>query len=1004
MALKYDGFISYSHAVDGKLAPAIQRALHLLAKPWYRLRALHIFRDETSLSANPALWSSIEKALSESQWFIYLASPGAAQSQWVRREIQWWLSHREPTSLLMALTEGTIQWDNKGNDFDWGATNAVPRELTGRFPTEPLWVDLSWARQLENLNIRHSQFRSAVLRLAAPLHGQAPDELDGDDVRQYRRTRRTARGAIAALVLLTVASVAAAYFAVQRSRESVSRELAMHSLQQLETDPELSLRLALHAVESAETQQAEEALRRALGESKVRFTLLARGQVWTAKYSPSGQAALVASGREVVLLSEQSNKIQVLSHREITPIAEFSRDGKLVATGSWDGKARLWEVASGRLLTEVQASPEQVAQIDFSSDGALLLTVGVSLKNMNESEVARVWDTKTGSLVAELKGHTATIASARFDPAGKRVVTGSWDKTVRLWDASSGRLLKTLIGHHDVVDAVAFSPDGDLVLSGSTDLTFRCWNAKTGAIEAISGQPGVGELPAKIHRRLISLSSSTRRALAHDGKRATVYDPHTGKRLRDLADFPSSCQNAVFNNDDRMIACPSDDGTAFVWDVETGVRVAAFRGHRGELNAVAFSPNSRTLLTSGTDNTARAWAIEGTGRDLTLGVHDAAVTSALWSANGQLVATGSGDGTARVWDAQTGALVSVLSSPGRVQSISFSADNRRLLVARYDGGGAHVWDARTGTVVTQLNIGQTESTFEEPADWSPEENIIILAVKEKLKPGEIPDLKELPDLKKLLPALQGDLLRWDGKSGQALPAINAGKGPGLNVMCGYSRAAGLACLRTDNEMVSRIWDVKTGSMISELRGHLSPVMLGTMSADGRLVAMSDNQQVEIWETRPGRLRSKIAANVTGVEFDLNGTRLVTGGGQREPVARVWESASGQLLRDLRGHTHSINSARFSPDGRLIVTASQDNTARVWRVADGRSIATLRGHRGMIFDARFSPDGTRVLTASSDGTARIYDISLAKPLGELIQLARERKSRELTPEETRQYRP
>jgi WD40 repeat protein len=59
---------------------------------------------------------------------------------------------------------------------------------------------------------------------------------------------------------------------------------------------------------------------------------------------------------------------------------------------------------------------------------------------------------------------------------------------------------------------------------------------------------------------------------------------------------------------------------------------------------------------------------------------------------------------------------------------------------------------------------------------------------------------------------------------------------------------------------------------------------------------------------------------------------------------------------------------------------------------------------MIFDARFSPDGSRVLTASNDGTARIYDISLAKPLGELIQLARERQTRDLTPEETRQYRP
>ena len=176
MALKYDGFISYSHAADGKLAPALQRALHLLAKPWYQLRALHIFRDETSLSANPALWSSIEKALSESKWFIYLGSPGAAQSQWVTREIRWWLSNREPSSLLMALTEGTIQWDNKRNDFDWDATNAVPRDgsrvLTASSDGTARVYDISLAKPLSDL------IQLALERM--------PRELTPEETRQYR--------------------------------------------------------------------------------------------------------------------------------------------------------------------------------------------------------------------------------------------------------------------------------------------------------------------------------------------------------------------------------------------------------------------------------------------------------------------------------------------------------------------------------------------------------------------------------------------------------------------------------------------------------------------------------------------------------------------------------------------------------------------------------------------------------------------------------------------------
>ena len=62
----FDAFMSYSHAADGQLAPALQRGLHKLGKAWYRKRALRVFRDKTSLSANPALWPSIERALSES--------------------------------------------------------------------------------------------------------------------------------------------------------------------------------------------------------------------------------------------------------------------------------------------------------------------------------------------------------------------------------------------------------------------------------------------------------------------------------------------------------------------------------------------------------------------------------------------------------------------------------------------------------------------------------------------------------------------------------------------------------------------------------------------------------------------------------------------------------------------------------------------------------------------------------------------------------------------------
>ena len=74
--MAYDAFISYSHAADGRLAPAVQAALQRLARPWYRRRALRLFRDDTGLSVNPHLWGSIEAALDGSEWFLLLSSPG----------------------------------------------------------------------------------------------------------------------------------------------------------------------------------------------------------------------------------------------------------------------------------------------------------------------------------------------------------------------------------------------------------------------------------------------------------------------------------------------------------------------------------------------------------------------------------------------------------------------------------------------------------------------------------------------------------------------------------------------------------------------------------------------------------------------------------------------------------------------------------------------------------------------------------------------------------------
>src|SRR5256885_3260378 len=119
--MPYKAFISYSHAVDDMLAPALQFGLQRFAKPFYRLRAIRVFRDKTSLNVTTELWSLIKTALLESEYFLLMASAEAAKSTWVQKEIGEWLVARNGSAekVLLVLTDGEVVWDESVEDFDW---------------------------------------------------------------------------------------------------------------------------------------------------------------------------------------------------------------------------------------------------------------------------------------------------------------------------------------------------------------------------------------------------------------------------------------------------------------------------------------------------------------------------------------------------------------------------------------------------------------------------------------------------------------------------------------------------------------------------------------------------------------------------------------------------------------------------------------------------------------------------------------------------------------------
>lgn len=232
MAL-YDGFISYSHAKDKPIAAALQSAIQRLGKPWYKRRALRLFRDDTSLSATPELWPTIERALHQSRFLILMASPEAAASKWVNKEAAYWLEHKSADTLLVGVTDGELRWDEKAGDFAWTGQTPLPAALAGRFKTEPKWVDLRPYRN--GADQRDSRFIELGADFAAAIRGMPKEDLLSQEVRQQRRALTLALAA--AGLMLVIATFAAA-------ETKIARDNAARASQNFQATKQVTVNLA----------------------------------------------------------------------------------------------------------------------------------------------------------------------------------------------------------------------------------------------------------------------------------------------------------------------------------------------------------------------------------------------------------------------------------------------------------------------------------------------------------------------------------------------------------------------------------------------------------------------------------------------------------------------------------------------------------------------------------------------------------------------------------------
>ncbi len=144
----------------------------------------------------------------------------------------------------------------------------------------------------------------------------------------------------------------------------------------------------------------------------------------------------------------------------------FSPDGQRIVTGGFGNTAKVWDVASGRVLLTLEGHKGFISSVAYSPDGQRIVTG-------SQDQTAKVWDAASGKELLTLKGDTNEIHSVAFSPDGQRIVTGAGDNTAKLWDAASGReLLRLSAGGYYA--AAAFSPDGQRIVTGAGITRPRC--------------------------------------------------------------------------------------------------------------------------------------------------------------------------------------------------------------------------------------------------------------------------------------------------------------------------------------------------------------------------------------------------------------------------------------------------------------------------------------------------------------------------------------------------
>ena len=528
------------------------------------------------------------------------------------------------------------------------------------------------------------------------------------------------------------------------------------------------------------------------------------------------------------------------------------------------------------------------------------------------------------------------------------------------------------------------------------------------------GKDGQGEAAREIE---LALRTVTRKSLIRNS-----YLGHTER-----------VYGVEFNaTGDRLLTCGGyPESAARIWDVKSGKEIATldhgkvpgFSGRGMTVSCARFSPDGKRVVTSTYQDGGHVylWDVSGIGpsvesdpvilsKPLEFPGHTDWVTSVAFrpradhtqvaNYGSDRVASGGRDNVIRLWDPETRKEVEapLEGHTGWIRSLVFSKNGKKVLSASYDGT-ARLWTLEPGEdgvleppVVFDAIEGEGKRENLHAADLSPNGRWVVTGGNDNIlrvwdvvtatqvathsHPAPVMGVAFIDD-KRLVSTCNDTTIRfWELTK---------------TVEGAEDKDEEIKGITEDGQIVEDLEGTKISekparylNLIASQRGHEGWIRAVAVSPDKRFIATSSQDKtVRRWSLPQGGEVGVLGGYGRGYYWSADAWSesggLTVFAGMGDGRIRALDGWTELPVPDWReegpGHTDSVRSISLSPDGKRLVSSSQDQTAIVWDAGTGKSLFTISGHKGeeggTVYHARFSPDGKRIVTASNDGTAAVW---------------------------------